>query len=294
MAQYYTSSGKVGPMAFVYWILAALIALPILALIYAYAIWYIPIPYINFIITAGFGMLIGVAIAFLVISLGKVRNKMWATIFVLFGALTALYIHWAVWVDLVINISGTVGGDRIGIATSNIKMGQVINLILQPGTLFELMKEINAVGVWGIKGGTVSGGFLTFIWVVELLLATIVALAVGVGQASKPFCEHENKWFDETDLAPAGHIGDSMAFEKALASGDMDQLNEMIKPAGNIKEEHHAKITIYDAASGENFVTVENEIAKKDSKGEISFNTESVTRYLKVNQEVMDRLRAIT
>ena len=291
MAQYYTPSGKTSPMAFLLWIGAALVALPILALIYSYAIWYIPFPYINFIITAGFGMLIGVVMSFLVIRIGKVRSGMWAFIFTLFGALTALYIHWAVWVDLVINISGTMGTDSLGIATSNIKMGQVINLILQPSALLEIMKEINEVGVWGIKGGTVKGGFLTFIWIIELLLATGVAVLTGIGQASKPFCELENKWFEETDLPAMGHIGDAAAMIKALSSGDVDTLTAMLTPAGDIKTEHHAKATVYDAASGENFVSIENQIAKTDDKGEISFNSEQVVSFLKVSQEVMDLLR---
>jgi hypothetical protein len=278
-------------MAYLYFLLTALIILPILGLIYAYAIWYIPIPYINFFITAIFGVATGVAIGFIVINLGKVRSPLWAGIFLVLGAMTALYFHWAVWVDLAFNVSGTMGTDRIGIATSNVKFGEVFNLILNPAALFESMSLINEVGVWGIKGGTVKGGFLSFIWIVEIVLTVGAALFTGISQSGKPFCEFEGKWVEETDLAPTGLIMDAPAFASALDRGDLEALGTMVTPAGDIKTEHHSTMTVYDNASGENFVTVTNKVASKNSKGEIDFKDEAVTRYLKVSQLVMDKLR---
>lgn len=291
MATYYTPSGRLSSMAFPYFIITALVVLPILALIYAYAIWYIPFPYINFLVTGAFGLAIGLAISFIVIRLGKVRSKMWSIIFLLLGALLALYVHWAVWVDLVLNISGTVGSDRIGIATSNVKFGQVLSLLKNPAVLFDIMGSINEQGVWGIRGGTVKGGFLTFIWVVEVLLASFVAFSVGIAQSGKPFCEYENKWFDEKELAPVGLVADPAAFTNALDSGNVEALGGMLTPVANPQTDHHTSFTAFDAPTGENFISVTNNIAKTDDKGKISFDNESVVQYLKVNQEVMDRLR---
>ena len=293
MEQHYTPSGRFSPLSFLLWIVAALIAFPLLALVYAYAIWYIPIPYLNFFITGIFGVLVGVVISRFVIRMGKVRNGKLAFVFCLFGALTAAYFHWAVWVDLAFNISGTIGGDDIGVATSNIKFGEVLSLVLSPAGLFELMGEINKVGVWGIKGGTVSGGFLTFIWVVELLMIVVATLVVGTGQASKPFCEEENTWFEENELNPVASIGDGAALVKALSIGDMDVIDSSLNPAGDIKAESHAKITLYDAKSGENFVSIENEIAKTNDKGEVKFDTDTVTTFLKISQDVANRLKGV-
>lgn len=292
MEQYYNPSGKFSPLAFLFWILTALIALPILAVVYAYAIWYIPIPYLNFFITAIFGFLIGLVISTLVIKLGKVRNGKLAFVFCLFGALTALYIHWAVWVDLAFNVTDTIGTEDIGIAQSNIKISEVLNLVSQPNGLFSTMGLINEVGVWGIKGGTVSGGFLTFIWIVELLMTTIVALAVGITQASKPFCEEENSWFEENELSPVSHFVDGAGLVKTLASGDIDQLNAVILPVSDTNSESHAKITLYDAKSGENYVSITNEVAKQNEKGEVKFDSEIITSFLKISQDTANRLKA--
>ncbi len=293
MEQYYKSSGKYSPLSFALWIGVALIALPILALIYAYSIWYIPIPYINFFITGIFGFLIGIVVSKLVLKVGKVRNGKLAFVFCLFAALTALYIHWVVWIDLAFNVTGTVGSDTIGIAKSNINIGEVISLLLQPKAVFSIMGEINEVGVWGIKGGTVKGGFLTFIWVIEILLTTVVALITAVGQSSKPFCEVENSWFEENKVGPLSHFEDGGSLVKALSIGDMDALGTMLKPATDPKKNHHSTVTLYDAKSGENFVTITNQIGKLNDKNELKFETVPVTSFLKISQAVADTLKQV-
>ena len=74
MSNYYKPSGKFSPIAFVYLLLVCAIVMPILGTIYAYATWYIPIIYVNFLITFGFGVSISFVVRLLVIRLGKVRN----------------------------------------------------------------------------------------------------------------------------------------------------------------------------------------------------------------------------
>lgn len=291
MEQYYKASGNFAPLSFILWLVVAMIALPILAVIYAYAIWYIPIPYLNFFITGIFGLLVGFVISNFVIRMGKVRNGKLALIFTLFGALTALYIHWAVWVDLAFNITGTVGGDSIGVATSNIKIMEVIALITNPADLFGKMDLINMIGVWGIKGGTVKGGFLTFIWVIELIMVTVIATFSTSSQASKPFNEQDDIWYDENELSPKAAFQDGPAFVKAMSSGDMKAINEVLKPAGDIKTEHHSTFKLFDSKGGDNFVSVTNEIAKTTDKGEIKFDSQNITSFLKISQEVADRLK---
>ena len=74
MSNYYKPSGKFSPISFVYFILVCTVALPILATIYAYLIWYIPIIYLNFLVTFGFGFAIAITVGYLVVRLGKVRS----------------------------------------------------------------------------------------------------------------------------------------------------------------------------------------------------------------------------
>ena len=78
----------------------------------------------------------------------------------------ALYFHWAVWTDLVINAGESYGNSRIGVSVSNIKIVQVFSLIIQPETLFDLINEINFYGTWGVRSNTVNGTFLLTIWII--------------------------------------------------------------------------------------------------------------------------------
>lgn len=94
MSNYYKPSGKFSPISFVYLLLLCAIAMPILATIYAYLIWYIPFVYINFLITAGLGFAIGIAVWQIVIKLGKVRNYGLAILLALIAALAAYYFQW--------------------------------------------------------------------------------------------------------------------------------------------------------------------------------------------------------
>ena len=294
MEQYYSPSGKFSPTSFVFWIVAAILILPIFAFCYSYAIWYVPIPYLSFFITAIFGYLIGYSISF-VVKLGKIRNKAIEILFCLLGLLVAVYVHWAVWVDLAYNISGTIGNESIGVAKSNVNITEVISLLLQPKALLSAILEINSSGVWSIKGELVSGILLTIVWVIEFLIITVTTLAVGVGQASKPYCEVENSWFKQNELSPVSFIEttNKATLIKALYSGDMETITETLSTVIDAASESHSKITLFDAKHGENYVSITNEKASTTDKGEIKFDTTTITSYLKIPQETADKLLTI-
>ena len=160
MTQFYKPSGKFSPSFILFFLLVSLIAFPLLGLIYAYCIWYIPFIYINFFITLGFGFLVALCVNKVVIRKGKVRNPFLALFIGFFAGIVALYFHWSVWIDLVINAAESYGSDRIGVTVSNIEFLQVFSLIFQPSTVFEYIGMVNEFGTWGIRGSTVSGVFL--------------------------------------------------------------------------------------------------------------------------------------
>ncbi len=93
-------------------------------------------------------------------------------------------------------------------------------------------------------------------------------------------------------MSPVSHFEDAEGLVKALSNDDLAALNAILKPAENPKQNHHAKITLYDAKSGDNFVTIENQIAKVDDKNEVKFEAVQLTRYLKISQSVADTLKS--
>lgn len=69
MNNYYQPSGKFSVSSFIYFMIACVVAFPILGALYAYAIWYIPLVY-----TGLFGFTIAWVTNKFVIKQGKVRN----------------------------------------------------------------------------------------------------------------------------------------------------------------------------------------------------------------------------
>ena len=288
MKNYYKPSGKFSPLSFIYFILISVIALPILGLIYAYCIWYIPFPYITFLIAAGFGLLIVLLINTLVVGKGKVRNPLLAMVFGLLAGLIGLYFHWAIWVDLVLNAGESYGNSRIGVTVSNIKILDVFALALNPGKLFELIGEINKYGTWGFKGSTPTGVFLYLIWGVELLIVVGISSYLPNFRARQPFCEKGNEWFKEKELQGFSYIEDTLKMKKGLEKGD-DSAFEDITSVESL-EQDHSIFTLYSSKHNENYLTIQNKKAKTDSKGKISFTNDMFVEYIRLDNTLKETI----
>lgn len=293
MAKYYKPSGKFSPISFIYFILTALIVLPILALVYTYLVWYIPFVYINLFITIGFGFTIGFAISFLAIKFGKVRNSTIALTLGLIGGLIALYFSWAIWVDLVINAGENYGNSRIGITASSTRFSQLFRLVLNPKILMEIIAEINSIGTWGIGSSTVSGVFLTIIWVIEALIIIVITTVMSYTAAKIPFCELDNKWFDVNNDLPA--------FSYIENPTEMINLLERLNPNSfehlaiikDIENNSHSIFSLYTSSHRDSYLSIENKLAKTNDKGEVEFDDNEFIEYIYINNELKDKLLAI-
>ncbi len=292
MEAYYQPSNKFSPLSFIYFLIACIALIPILALIYSYAIWYIPFPYINFFITLGFGFAIGLLVQKLAVGLGKVRNNTLAYAFGFLGALAGLYLSWAVWVDLVINAGETYGSDRIGFSVSNIKLEQVLELALQPGILFEIIGEIMNVGVWGFRNTTVNGWFLGGIWIVEAVIVLFMGTTIPPGKSSEPFCELNQKWFEERQLPAMSFLEPPMRAVSRLEDNDYEALKG-IAHVPNPTTENHSIFTLYANETNENYLSIQNKRATTNNKGETKFTDRDVVTYLRINEEFSNFLESI-
>ncbi|ATA73240.1 MULTISPECIES: hypothetical protein [Capnocytophaga] len=287
MTKYYQPSGKYSPVAFVYFLLVSLFVLPLLGGIYAYATWYIPLVYINVLITIMFGFAIAGVIANLVIKLGKVRNYALGVIFTLLGALVAYYAQWIVWADLALNTTDTIGNNRIGVAISNVNFGELFHLLLNPSDLFSLIAEINSVGTWGVKGSTVNGIFLSIVWVAEIIVIFYAAFLGTKNQAKRPFSEVADKWFKEEKLPLLSYIEDQESFKSDLESGDYERISELTL---SDKKQSHSFFVLY-ALEGVYYVSVINNKAQQDDKGKIKFETKNLIQYMRIDKTAYDALK---
>jgi len=292
MTQFYKPSGKFSPSFILYFILVSLLAFPVFGLIYAYCIWYIPFIYINFFITICFGLLVAFAINFAVIKKGRVRNPILAAAIGFFAALIALYFHWSIWVDLVINAGESYGSKRIGITVSNIDFLEVFSLFLQPGLVFEYINEVNKFGTWGIRGATVSGGFLWAIWAIEFVIVTAISTYLPFLSSKKPFSESTNSWHKEIELPALSYIENKEQLIKDIASNNLSGF-DILSKSETSDSENHSIFTLYKSNSGKNYLTIENKTASLDSKGKVEFNNDEFVEYILIDGQLSKLLEAI-
>lgn len=285
MDKYYKPSGRFSLIFLFYFLLVSVIAFPILGLIYAYFIWYIPFIYINFFITIGFGFLIGFFISIIVIKKGKVRNPLLGFIIGLAGAFLALYFHWAIWIDLVINAGESYGSNRIGITVSNIQFLQVFSLIFRPDLVFEYINQVNGYGTWGIRGATVSGTFLWIIWAIEFIIVVAISGFLPYLEAKKPFSESNNSWYEEIILPPFNYIENQQQIIADVLAGNRDIFDLLNKNVDSEKDSHSV-FTLYRSKSGKNYLSIDNKTSKIDSKGNIKFDSNQIVEYIAVNSEL--------
>lgn len=290
MAKYYKPSGKFNPLAFLYFAVIALVILPLLGLLYAYAIWYIPFIYINFIIAAAFGFAIALAISHGVVKYGKVRNVPLTIGLSVLAGIIALYFHYAVWVDLVINAGESYGNSRLGVTVSNIKLVQTFNLALNPSVLFEYIGLINESGTWGIKNSTVSGLLLSIIWIVEAVIIIGIATFLPMGFAKAPFCELGNEWFKEKVLPAFKYIENRPELIKNLEAANPEAFKDL-ELTNNI-DDSHSVFSLYSSNHNENYLSITNKFATVSKKDEIEFDDNDLIKYIYLNNELTLALNA--
>lgn len=128
-----------------------LVAIPT-AIIYDYAIIYIPIAYINIFSVIGFAFVLGLVIS-LVFHRSKVRHVASAMLLGGIVALMAWYVSWVFWISYMYS-EGWFPSLQL-----------IVHFFQHPYDLWTSVNEINNVGTWSLRGGdSVSGLFLWIVW----------------------------------------------------------------------------------------------------------------------------------
>lgn len=291
MKKYYKPSGKFSLTSLLLLASIGIIIFPLLGLLYAYAIWYIPFIYINFLIAAALGFAIGFVVDKTVIRFGKVRNSKLGSFLGILAGLITLYFHWSVWVDLVINAGQQYGSSQIGVTVSNIQVLQVFTLASNPTLLFELIGQINQTGTWGFKSIPVSGFFLSIIWVIEALIIIIIPTFMAWIASKKPFCETNNAWFKEEILSPFDFITDKQKVVTGIINDDRNVFDNLNKNTNS--NNNHSIFTLYSSENTEYYLTINNKIAKINEKQEVSFDDDEFVEYISISSFLVTRLRSI-
>ena len=188
---YYKPSGRFSPSFFLYVLLIVVVAAPVVSVVYIYLSYYLPIVYLNILVTIGCGTVMGLLMG-LAAGLGKVRNPVLVIVSTIAVMCLAKYVQWTVYIPLVFSASYQVLGITFGerFLTS-------FYLLTEPATVFELAGIINDIGAWGVGrgGAAVSGVSLLVVWIMEFVAMTGVACMVSKEKPKFPFCEETKAWY---------------------------------------------------------------------------------------------------
>ncbi len=277
---YYRSSGKFGIGSIVMFLFFALLAVPVLALIYTYLSFYIPLVYFNVLATAAFGFALGYLLNFLVIKKGKVRNFGIGILFAVLTGLIAMYFNYSFWLQILFNESG---GMAVGSVLSN-----GLKLAASPGTIFSLVSEVNTMGTWGLKSGdAISGIPLTIVWIIEALIVIVLPIMMSAGQTTYPFCETQNDWAEPVTIGPMNFIAKPDMLVQQLESGDTTLLASLDKNTS--PEPAYSVLTFYHIDDGDCYLTATN-VQMLVENGEEKEETLDVVEYIKVPETIVDSM----
>jgi hypothetical protein len=277
---YYQPSGRFPLKTLLFTIIFGLIALP-LAWLYSWLTMHIPFVYINFFITLGFGLGLGL-IATFVAYIGKARNPMLMGLVGLVIGITGWYVQWAAW-------SGSVAADFNLVPNGMTYSPGTIDFAMNPGLIFTLAQNVNEVGIWKIKGATINGFFLSAAWFFEFVIIVGLPFLLGRFKAQDPFCETSLTWAEKTELSKHfAYIGDKENFLKSVEASPGNLLAFLSEHSSN--ESDYAQLSLYRCkGSNESYVTITNKKIQMEKDKEKT-SSETIAEYLAIPPLTADDL----
>lgn len=264
----YKHSGKFGMHAPALMAIITAAASFALGLAYAYLVKWIPFIYLNFLLTAGYGFVIGFVAGFM-LKVGKVRNTPVLFMCGLLGGAMALYGSWSG------HLHALIPGAPI---------------FASPDQLISFIKILYAEGSWGMSSGSnVTGVMLAIVWVIEAGIMVGLVTLVPVGMLSDtPFCEKNQCWLDEEKK-----INTLAAFTEpeqiaALSSGDLGPLTQAKPCAADAAV--FARVTLKHSPKCDEFCTVgiANVTVTIDKEGNANEDTQELAGNLVLPKSMLE------
>ncbi|MEO0899101.1 MAG: hypothetical protein AAFY71_22000 [Bacteroidota bacterium] len=275
---YYQPSGKIPAQGILLSLLGIILTALILGFVYAHAIYYIPLIYVRVLMTLAAGAAMGYVPRYL-IKAGKIRNGLAAPIMSLMGGVLLLYVHWPIWVSLVLNQASGNGA----MATPAVFLADMLN----PSLLWGKIQIINATGTWALEDSTFNDDVLWFVWIVEALIIVGMATFVGWRTESVPFDEKYGSWAQTIDLPKRfQYVGENEAFKSSLEQGNYEFLASL--PPQNNPNDHFSKVKLFHLPDSDIFYfSLINTNRSQDKKGNEQLKEKTFIRQIRVQGDVI-------
>ena len=277
---YYKPSGKIPVKGIFISLITAFVITVILSIIYIALQWFIPFIYLNFFIAAGLGFGVGGGV-FIAIGAGKIRNTKYEFVLAVLCGLLGWYCQWALFVSLMSEAEGSMGGGMW--VRSSFNLTGFWYILTHPEILFRAMLSLNDAGTFTLKHNIVSGTLLWVVWVIEALIIIGVPILFSLsGRSTSPFSEQNDRWMEERDVeGKLKTVTDPDQMIKELNTGNLKFLKDFL-PADDLSNDY-ATLRIYESPGDPvSYISVINISHKADKKGELKKETKTVIEYFRI------------
>lgn len=312
MFQVYQPSGRFSPLAIFLALIAAVFVTGV-AFVYQLGLHWIPLIYVNCLLTWGMAMVIGKATEF-VIKKGEVRNVTLSLLFfvVLVGVGLGAkfgfqYLHARM--ELASEIERLSQVD-LGIETeqplTSSQMAEVRQAIVANFTFMDHI-AIRVENGWNVgRGGKapIAGPFVYLVWVVELGIILYFGSTIALEAARKPYSELSKRWADSVAIEMTLPITNPLMVAKISSAKSVQELLELPIP----DTDQSNKIAVYEVHSVPNspeeeaYLNVDLQTYSQNAKGETEVAHEFLVKLavitaaqraqLKENSELMQEALA--
>lgn len=235
---------------------------------------FIPIVYLNVILTIVFGFGMGYLCYFLCHFFRIKKNSERLAIFLL-AAFIGYYANWIVYVHFAME-----GYPSPSTFISN------LHLFYRPDIVINILAAVTDEGMWDMFGAQVNGFVLVGIWMIEALIIFFLVYKVNKEQVARPFSEVENKWFPEFELLQDfGHVSAAQQFGEEFEINVKDALRDLGKGLGT----RYSKVSLfYLPAESKAYVSINNLVpGEKRGQGQKS---SPVLRYYEIPPTIANDL----
>lgn len=260
-ATYYQHSGKAPLSGILLTLVAGTIGGAILGAIYAALIYWIPFVFLLFFLTIGLGAVLG-AMSGSLAAAGKIRHNGVTTQLAFVIALVAYYVHWVVWMDLMVG-----------------------ETFLKPAELWTMINRVAEVGAWSMFDWTPQGTALWVIWGIEAIIIVGMGTLGAHAATDVPFCEATNQWTEENTLGTR--------FRAVDPSVSIDSPSALL---GMLAPEHgttgaFSEVTVFTAPNSElRCVTLDVVTLEYDDDGKEQKNSKTIVKQMIFDRGSFDKL----
>jgi hypothetical protein len=278
MAQFYRHSGTAPLSGILRTLIMGISVATFLAIVYAFAIHYIPFVYLNLLMTFGFGAVVGWVVS-REAKATRIRHGVLPALVGLVCGFAGLYVAWAA--DLVA---------RIGVP-----QGQSPLIGLNPLVMASYITVFYENGMWGLgkQGGVVSGMPLAAIWLVEA--AFIIGLAGRLPWnefSGNVFCEACDNWTRvEKDVGRLQDVaGDELS--RRVAAGEIAALKDVPKAAPDSMQFLRINLACCESCGETNALELERVTIKLDKEQKPTEKTSTLFNRLLISNAETELVRA--